>query len=134
MTNKIGPHQFTALSGQWIPPAQKVRVEARPGVDGVEVTKEGKRGEPFSMTSTVDCENYKDAIDKFTEYTELVDADPVVVTQGDESSSAQKFKCKVIAVRKLHAGKLVNAIGNKQSEDAGALLVARWEMIAIEDA
>jgi len=131
-TQKIGPHTFATLAGNWTPPAEKLRVDSRPGVDGVEVTKEGKRGEPFSLESTVDCETYKDALETLDDYLELTESDPVAVTLGNETSTAHGFLCQVINVHKIRAAKVAGVVGNKQSEEAGAILVCRWELFAIE--
>jgi hypothetical protein len=132
-TQKIGPHEFAALRGNWKPPAEKLRVDARPGVDGVEVTKEGKRGEPFTLVSVVDCEDYKDAQDTYDDYLELTEADPVPVTLGNESSTARDFLCQVIDVQQMRAAKTANVIGNTQSEAGGAILVCRWTLFSIAE-
>ena len=111
LLNKIGNHQFLFLRGPWQPPVEHVRVESRPGIDGVELTRLAKHGQPFRWLSQVDAAHGHEAHDFLIAYRELVGQDPVTVVKDNRNSDTDGFKCAVLAVEQVRLVALGTAMG-----------------------
>jgi hypothetical protein len=132
LDNKIGTFRFVALLGNPMPPAQRVRIDDRPGFDNSEYALEGLKGEPFVVLSQVDADDYEDARALFLEYQELQGQDAVEFQQGGVSSTAQGWKVKVLMVRQERCLALAGGAVGGLTATPGAWLECRWELQAIK--
>lgn len=130
LLNKIGNHQFLFLRGPWVPPVEDLRIERRPGVDGIEITKTGQRGRPFQWLSMVDASTPAEAVDLLFAYRELVGQDAVSVVKENATSDSAGFKCAVLAVEERRIIALATSIGGLNPPSRG-WIEAVWTLIAI---
>lgn len=68
----IGQFDFINLSRPPSVPQQKLVRETKPGKDGVTFFQNGKRAEPFQLTSSRDCATVDDAASLVASYQDLV--------------------------------------------------------------
>lgn len=130
LLNKIGTHQFLFLRGPWVPPAMEVRVDRRPGIDSIEITRLGTRGRPFQWISAVDTGAPAEAVDLLFAYRELIGQNPVSVVKDNATSDSAGFKCAVLAVEERRIIALGASIGGLNPPSRG-WIEAVWTMIAI---
>jgi hypothetical protein len=132
LDNKIGTEEFVSIIGTWIPPAEQVEVDQRPGVDGTQVTKVGKKGRPFTVLTRVDTNDYPAAHDALQRYQGLIDGEPITMIQGGVSSDTLGFKVQILDVqpRRIQAIKNPSGAGAKSSDGTG-WIEAVWQLIGI---
>lgn len=132
LLNKIGDFTFISLEGKVDPPvAQAIVIDSRPGVDGMEFTFTGRKSFPFSLVSLVDCDDLVQADLFILAYKASISDNVVDVTQDGVPLIFGNFRCKVLNVTPLRRDRITTAVGNKQSNQAGALLQCRWDLIAV---
>lgn len=129
-TNSIGNFAFIALHGDPAPPREQLEVSARPAVEGVTVTRTGKRGVPFRMRSQVDQASYETARATYRQYVDLIRDDPQVLIQGGVVSTSEFYKVQVLDVRAVRIGPIKSASGGLNSPSLG-WLECDWDLIAI---
>jgi hypothetical protein len=147
--NRIKNFHFWALVVNVIPPTEPVEIDQRPALDGttikraaairdengdIETDSQGQplrmtQGKPFQLLSRVDAANYPAAIALFDEYIALIGHDPVDLVQGGLSMASRGFSVAVLSVEMLRAARLIRSVGGING--GGAILEARWELIAI---
>ena len=127
LQNSIGQFNFISLEGEYDPEAQSIVIDSRPGVDGMEFTLQGNKGQPFPMVSLVDSNTLATAKQLIRDYKTLIAAGTVGVWKNGEVH----FQCKVLGVTPLRIAKITTAVGNKQSAAAGAIVECRWDLIAV---
>lgn len=132
-TNKIGDHEFIALRGEPIPPAQMTVVSDRPGVAGSETITQGIKGKPFSMISEVDAESYAAAKTLHDQYKLLIGGNAVNLVQGGAESDSQGYRVLVLGVEPVPGGvvPIRGASGRKFSSAAQGFARYRWDLIAV---
>jgi len=127
---KIGPHTFLSIDG--VPPVrqQEGQIIVRPGVNGSAFWLTGKRGEPFTVRTRVDCTTKAAAMAKRVEYAELAFAGKQSMTWGDHlvATDGDDAKVMVLAVRPLRADEIVTSSGGLNSPSNG-FLECEWDLI-----
>jgi hypothetical protein len=132
LDNSIGQYSFTSLQGTPIPPQERAIIDDRQGVDGAETILVGKKGEPFSLIATVDCNDYQTANQDFITQQNAVTQDAFPLTQGGVKSDDLGYRVRVMKVTLAQPiVKIVSAMGNTKSTNKGAMLVTRWDLISI---
>ena len=129
-TNSIGSFSFIALLGDLVPPREQLEVSARPAVEGVTVTRTGKRGMPFRLRSQVDQASYAAARATYRQYVDLIRDDPQVLIQGGVVSTSEFYKVQVLDVRAVRIGPIKSASGGLFAPSLG-WLECDWDLIAI---
>lgn len=129
-TNSIGNFSFIALLGDPMPPREQLEVAARAAVEGVTVTRTGKRGVPFRLRSMVDQESYTAARATYLQYVDLIRDNPQSLIQGGIDSTSQQYKVQVLDVRAVRIGPLKSPVGGLNSPSLG-WLECDWDLIAI---
>lgn len=133
--SKILNYQFMSLEGQIIPPGHMLSIDQRGGVDGTEITSEGKKGTPFTLISRVDCASYIDGQFLFKLYKDGFVNDavgPVQVVQSDYDTVSFGYRCQVLDVRLLSCQRSPVIVGGLQYA-SGAILECEWTLLAIAD-
>lgn len=127
LLNSIGQFNFISLEGEYDPEAQTLVIDSRPGVDGMEFTLLGNKGQVFQMISLVDSNTIASAKQLVIDYKTLIAGNTV----GVFKNSQVHFQCKVLNVTPIRIAKVANAVGNKQSAVAGVIVECRWDLIAV---
>lgn len=130
LRNSIGPFNFISLEGAVDIPGQVIVVDSRPGVDGMEFTLLGLKGQPFPMISTVDIDDLFWSDPSVQDYKTLIELGAVDVWKNGVPLLADCL-VKVLNVTKLDTRQIATAVGNKLSAQSGALLVCRWDLVAV---
>ena len=130
LTNSIGPFRFISLDGELDHTGESIAIDSRPGVYGMEFTLLGEKGQPFSMMSIVDVDDLTQASIQMISYKELIELNTVNVWKNGIPILGG-FLVKVLNVTKTRAFKIVTPVGNKISNQAGAILECRWDLIAV---
>ena len=131
LENKIGIHQFISLDGEIVAPAQVKVVDDRYGVDGSEFILTGKKGQPFTLVSSVDCEDYADAVATLNAYKQLIEEGAVEVVQGGVSSDDFGYAVNVLNVNGRPQVLAGIAVGNSFSSGKQGFLTAQWTLVAV---
>ncbi len=129
-SNSIDVHEFISLKGTILTPAQQKVVDSRPGVDSHEFILQGLKGQPFTLTSEVDCEDYADAKYWLTVYKQLIDGGAVEVIQGGSSGDDLGYRVVVLSVDGTPMA-LAGSVGQGFSVAGQGYLVAQWNLIAV---
>jgi hypothetical protein len=130
LRNSIGDFNVISLQGEIDDKGEAISIDSRPGVDGMEFTLLGLKAQPFSMISLVDCDDLTAANIEMIGYKELIELNTVNVFKNGVPIMGG-FLIKVLNVTCLRRDKIVTAVGNKISNQAGALLECRWDLIAV---
>jgi len=128
---EIGTFEFVALKGNWIPPAEQIQVDERPGVDGTEAVKRGRKGRPFPIVSQVDAANINAAYSLFQQYQGLIDGDAVEMTLNSVDSGTLDFKVLVLDVQPLQIRAMRGAVGYVKNPPSLAWLECAWTLLAV---
>lgn len=130
MENSIGGFQFIQLAGTLRLPTSAIAVFTRPGVDGVTLVDDGKRGTPFVLRSMVDAASYSAALDEYALYRDSVGLPEVdIVWQDVNLSTYATFH--VLDVNLVECRAIVGGTGGLYPPSTG-WLVAEWTLIASE--
>jgi hypothetical protein len=126
---------FSRAQGQAIPPLTVQETSGfrqRDGVDGTDIRKLGKRGQPFEMFSVVDCDTLADALDLYADYAATVgDGFPYDIIWHDLDFTADRHtQYHVLDVEQLETRTLLGASGGL-STSSGALLRCRWLLMPV---
>lgn len=134
LENKIGEHRFVLLDGTPIPPRDRVSIDDRDGVSGLEFTLQGIKGEPFQMVSSVDTDTYAEAQDLPSAYATLCGSDLVELVHNGKNFTSLGWKVKVLAVRPPPGGirRISGGIGNKISTNSQGWCVCVWDLVAVD--
>lgn len=131
----IGQFEFINLSQAPIPPKDKIAVHSRAGVEGVELRRTGKRGEPFTVQTVMDAADYSAALALYKEYLTLIDGDPVDLMFLDET---EPNKVQVLDVQPIPGGVTAILFGlNGMSGEATpsyGWCACEWTLIEITEA
>lgn len=130
LRNSIGDFNFISLEGAVDAPGQMIAIDSRPGVAGMEFTLLARKGQPFVMMSTVDMDSIFWADSELSAYKGLIDEGPVWVWKNGVPL-VNACLVKVLNVTKVDVQQISNAVGNKLSNQSGALLTCRWDLIAV---
>lgn len=126
---KIGSHTFLSIDG--VPPVrqQEGQIVVRPGVNGSAFWLTGKRGQPFTVRTRVDCTSKAAAMAKRVEYTQLVFAGKQSMTWGDHliATDGDDAKVMVLAVRPILAVEIVTSSGGLNAPSEG-FLECEWDL------
>jgi hypothetical protein len=79
LTNSIGAFTFISLEGEYDWEEQQITIDSRPGVEGMEFTLLGVKGQPFVLISLVDVNSLSDGKSLIEDYKNLVAGNPVTV-------------------------------------------------------
>jgi hypothetical protein len=74
---QIDQFEFINLSQAAIPPKDMIAIHSRPGVEGVELRRTGKRGEKFTVRTLADAADKDAALALYKQYLTLIDEGPV---------------------------------------------------------
>jgi hypothetical protein len=127
LIQSIGAFSFISLQGEYDWEQQRIAIDDRPGVEGMEFTLLGVKGQPFVMVSLVDVDSFAAGKQLIEDYKDLVAGNPVTVWKNSEVY----VSAKVLNVTPLRLAKIQSAAGNKRSTSAGAILECRWDLVAI---
>jgi len=130
LRNSIGPFNFISLEGAVDMPGQQIVIDSRPGVTGMEFTLQGRKGQPFVLMSTVDKDSIFWADAEVDLYKDLIAVGLVDVFKNGVPLVGACL-VKVLNVTKVDVQKISTAVGNKLSNQSGALLTCRWDLIAV---
>jgi len=114
---------FLSLQGPLMPTAPSFEREVRPGVNGIGIWDTGSRGQPFNLTTTLDCVSVAAAGTAYAAYL------AAVLTKKDLHYCSALWGTVVIqAVTLQSIRKLQSAVGGIQSHTggSGALLTVNW--------
>lgn len=127
-TNRIANFQFIAIRGEPDEPMQGISIDSWAGVNGLEFTDEGTKANPFSLVTIVDVDDILVGNVTVRAYKQLcADGSVVIVKDGD--TLVNRFK--VLGVTKINLQAITTAVGNKKSNQAGAILECRWDLVAV---
>lgn len=132
LTNKIGDFEFIALLGEVLPVELQLVADVRPGVSGMQFTRQGVWGEPFELLSQTDDVDWQSARYTFSQYADLVGDDPVNIIQNNYDYSATEsilFEVLKVTPRKIRA--LAGSVGGLNG--GGAWLEAVWQLVAVSN-
>lgn len=129
LINSIAGFKFIAMYGEWDVNSQMLVVDSRPGVDSMEFTLIGDKGNPFSLTTIVDVNDIRAGHPLVFNYKQLIEQDPVQITKNGVPLLGSKVK--VLAVTLLRLAKISTAVGNKISALSGAMLECRWDLVCV---
>lgn len=134
LANSIGDHEFIALLGQVVPPLEwPAEPRVRLGVDGTTFMRIGRRGRQFTLKSQVDCEDLADGRLIYSNYSQEILADPLVLVQDDyDFDFSEDFKIVVMAVRLVTLHKMIVASGGL-ADPSEAFLECEWDLVAVEN-
>ena len=127
--NQIGTFFFLSLQGSLEFQGERVDITQRRGVTGTEVTKLGKRGEPFVLISVRDEEDIDGAYNSFTLMRNLVGGPPVNVKKdgfGDNGAD----KVSVLNVKIVRIAAVTQSVGGFLANPQ-AMAVFEWTLIAV---
>lgn len=131
LTNSIGIYQFLGMQGNPIPPASVVSIDERPGVEGSEITDEGKKGRPFTLVTWVDQPNYSAAWLEFRAYQALIAGVPQeLVHAGINSLADEGYLVAVLDVRPLQISTIRPGAGGLNPPSQGFVMV-EWTLLGI---
>ncbi len=133
LDNFIGQHQFIVLAGNPVAPVEEIEGPIRrKGVDGLGLSKTGKRGRPFTLRSKVDAQDIDEAKDMVKRYRELIGAAPVSLIHDDYNFNQEDWRVAVLDVRTAVIHAVATATGGL-NEPSEAWLEVDWVLIAIEN-
>jgi len=127
LRNSIGEFNFISLEGAIDLNGQQLAIDSRPGVTGMRFKLLASKGQPFVMISMVDTDSLFWANLQLVSYKALIESDPVWVWKN----GVPEPEIKVLNVTKLDQQKISNAVGNKLSNQSGALLTCRWDLVKV---
>lgn len=131
MTMAIGQQPFINLSR---PPAglmEQLRIESRSGVAGYALWKDGRRGEPFELTSVVNATSITSAQALLRSYEQMVGGDPVTITFAGRVLSGVLFQ--VLDVQPVEGGvrATLYGLGGVGGGASFAILRCRWRLLPL---
>lgn len=130
LDNSIGAETFLGIRGPLAPAKEILSLDERPGVNGTEVTKEGKKGRPFTVRTWVDAASYEAARTKFIDYTDLIGTDAAILIRGGVSSLAEGYRVIILDVREVYIGKIVPGPGGLNAPSAG-YIECDWDLLPV---
>lgn len=131
LENRIGDYTFLGISGEIEAPKQILSIEERPGVNGTEITRFGKKGRPFTVRTWVDAATYEFAVAYYDLYIALIDGDPLEIVKGGVSSLVEDYKVQVLDVRKVYVGRIVAGPGGLAPPSQG-YIECEWTLLSVE--
>lgn len=114
---------FTTMDGALIPAQQNFEREVRPGVNGVGLWQTGSRGEPFTITTQLDCVSVSAASTAFAAYLAAVLTKKDLYYLGALWGTVLVEKVVFVSIKKFAAG--VGGIQGHTGGD-GAVLTVQW--------
>jgi len=128
--NSIGSEQFVEIVGA--PDLAKMRLELveRPGVDGTGIWETGIRGKPFTLTTRVDAEDLRAAIEAFGRYCAMPESGPVDVVLQDVSYLTYGINFQVLDVRPREICELASSSGGLNPPSLG-WVECEWDLVAV---
>lgn len=116
---------FLTLNGSLVPSRQTFEREMRPGVDGIGVWATGKRGEPFGISTTLDCVSLAAAGTVFKAYHAAILTKKNLYYSGALWGTVMIQNVILTEVRKLttRVGGIQNGTGQ-----SGAMLYCQWTL------
>tara|TARA_B100001123_G_C15222065_1_gene991659 strand:+ start:838 stop:1239 length:402 start_codon:yes stop_codon:yes gene_type:complete len=96
--NQIGAHRFVSLSRPPLLESEQVIVRSKPGVNGVFLSRTGKRSQPFEVVSLRDAISIQDAEQLYRQYQLLIGTGAVNVTWAGLSQAMYGHAFHVLAV------------------------------------
>jgi hypothetical protein len=126
---------FSRAQGQAIPPLTVQETSGfrqRDGVDGTDIRKLGKKGQPFEMFSVVDTDTLAAALDLYADYAATIgDGFPYDITWHDLDFTADRnTQYHVLDCEQLETRTLLGGSGGLSTE-RGALLRCRWLLMPV---
>jgi hypothetical protein len=131
VNNQIGAFQFLDLAG--VPDTSKRQVTpiARPGVAGVTLVDEDRRGVPFVVRSRVDQVDLATAWATYLDYCELIGTDLIEMEWQDVTISSTFIFVAVMDVKLVRLHALRTAVGGLNSP-SGAWLECEWTLLPVQ--
>lgn len=126
----IGVNIFLGITGERAPLREILTLDERPGIDGTEITQEGKKGRPFTIRSWVDQVSYDAARFTYEDYLLEIDSDPQELVVADISSFREGFKVQVLDVRVVFCGQITPGTNGLNAPSLG-FLECEWDLIAV---
>jgi hypothetical protein len=123
--NAIGPFLFRSLRGNCEPLKQHLVAEARAGVPGVAIWRQGYQGRPFSLRSSDGVLNLAAGRGLFLQYTQLIGYGAVPIAWAGLDLSAEGF-CAVLDVRQVSLRPVL-----LDTAGAGAILECDWDLVMV---
>ena len=120
---------FLTLQNGLTPSAPEFEREVRPGVDGIGIWLTGSRGEPFQISTSLDCVNVAAAQSAFAAYLAAIATKKDLYYAGALWGTVLIHKVSLQQIRKLSA-----AVGGVQgfTGGSGALLLANWTIETLD--
>lgn len=120
---------FLTMEGALVPTAPTFEREVRPGVDGVGIWNTGSRGEPFSITTVLDCVSVSAGLTAFAAYLAAIGTKKDLYYLTALWGTVLVHKVVLISCKKFHAG-----VGGVQGHTggSGAILTAQWTIETLE--
>jgi hypothetical protein len=118
---------FLSLQGVLIPSKPTFEREVRPGVDGIGVWLTGNRGEPFSITTTLDCVDVAAAGTAYAAYGAAIPSKKDLYYAGAFWGTVMIQNVVLQSVKKL-----VGSVGGIQGGGATALLTVQWTIETLD--
>lgn len=114
---------FTTMDGVLVPASQSLEREVRPGVNGIGLWATGVRGEPFQITTQLDCVSVSAGLTAFAAYLAAVGSKKDLYYLEALWGTVLIHKVVFQSVRKFAAG-----VGGIQGHTggSGAILTAQW--------
>lgn len=133
---KIGFYDFLSIEGNPLPPSEMITLDQRHGVNGTELTRVGKKGEPFQLVTHRDYPTFLATFNYLKFYQDLIGKPPVSLIIADENMDWFNFKINVLAVRPIRRMALGQSVGNLSpapapSEHLG-FMSCLWDVISTE--
>ena len=120
-----------SLDGEVDAPREQVELLTRPGVPGIAILRQGRRGRPFQLRSFVDAPDLATARNYYVQYAALIGEAPVEIVKAGLSLSGEAFYVQVLDVRPLLIAPLLMAVGGLNPPSA-ASIECQWDLVGVE--
>lgn len=134
---KIGNFDFLTIDGVPMPPQELLALDQRHGVDGTEITRLGKKGEPFQLQTTRDYATYGTCFEFLKNYLDMIGDGPKDLLLADQDVSAFGYRVNVLKVRSIRITRVAASVGGLVAGPPAegvmiGYMVCLWDLIATE--
>ncbi len=130
-TNSIGTHRFLSLDGAIDTPGETIDVVERKNVDGTGLFFTGKRGVPFTLTSTVDQADLASAGDTMIAYKDTLAEGLLTLIHVNANYDNVSVQFKVLEVVEVTRRTVIYTGWELLNPPHFAQLIAEWTLVAV---
>lgn len=132
-TFSIGSFDFAGMAGTFTlaAPVNRLRVERRLGVDGVQITSLGREGQTSRLRTWRDLATWQDGFSLFEDYRELVGSGAQSITINSVPMASFGYRVMVMDVQRREHFKSSLIVGNTLEENPTAVLECDWTLLPV---